>query len=135
MPWCPAHQLATAMKEIRELRRLPGYKTQEVEILKKAVGYGRSKTGLRLLFLPWGRQPVGWRFEQTRGGSAALVRQTLIQTEATVGACSVMPKRTAASRMRALKASSGSRVSASAASGSAQACTKRSKPAGAQITR
>jgi transposase len=39
----PASQLATAMKEIRELQRLLGKKTQEAEILKEAVEYGRSK--------------------------------------------------------------------------------------------
>jgi transposase len=39
----PVSQLATAMKEIRELQRLLGKKTQEAEILKEAVEYGRSK--------------------------------------------------------------------------------------------
>jgi transposase len=39
----PASQLATAMKEIRELQRSLGKKTQEAEILKEAVEYGRSK--------------------------------------------------------------------------------------------
>ncbi len=39
----PASQLASAMKEIRELQRLLGKKTQEAEILKEAVEYGRSK--------------------------------------------------------------------------------------------
>lgn len=39
----PASQLAAAMKEIRELQRLLGKKTQEAEILKEAVEYGRSK--------------------------------------------------------------------------------------------
>jgi transposase len=43
----PASQLAAAMKEIRDLQRLLGKKTQEAEILKEAVEYGRSKTGLR----------------------------------------------------------------------------------------
>ncbi|WP_392395834.1 DUF3363 domain-containing protein [Paraburkholderia caledonica] len=39
----PASQSATAMKEIRELQRLLGKKTQEAEILKEAVEYGRFK--------------------------------------------------------------------------------------------
>jgi len=39
----PASQLAAAFKEIRELQRLLGKKTQEAEILKEAVEYGRSK--------------------------------------------------------------------------------------------
>ncbi|WP_322067363.1 IS3 family transposase [Burkholderia ubonensis] len=39
----PASQLAAAMKEIRELQRLLGKKTQEAEILKEAVEYGRFK--------------------------------------------------------------------------------------------
>jgi transposase len=38
-----ASQLATAMKEIRELQRLLGKKMQEAEILKEAIEYGRSK--------------------------------------------------------------------------------------------
>jgi hypothetical protein len=39
----PASQLASAMKEIRELQRLFDKKTLEAEILKEAVEYGRSK--------------------------------------------------------------------------------------------
>jgi len=39
----PASDLAEAMKQIRELQRLPGKKTMEVEILREAVEYGRAK--------------------------------------------------------------------------------------------
>ena len=39
----PASELAAAIKEIRELQRLLGKKTLEVEILKEAVEWGRSK--------------------------------------------------------------------------------------------
>uniref|UniRef100_A0A1I9YQV6 Transposase n=1 Tax=Paraburkholderia sprentiae WSM5005 TaxID=754502 RepID=A0A1I9YQV6_9BURK len=37
-----ASDLAKAMKEIRELQRLLGKKTMEVEILREAVEYGRA---------------------------------------------------------------------------------------------
>ncbi|MGF6873434.1 transposase [Paraburkholderia sp. MM5477-R1] len=39
----PASDLAEAMKQIRELQRLLGKKTMEVEILREAVAYGRAK--------------------------------------------------------------------------------------------
>jgi transposase len=39
----PAFDLAEAMKQIRELQRLLGKKTMEVEILREAVEYGRAK--------------------------------------------------------------------------------------------
>jgi transposase len=39
----PASELAVAIKEINELQRLLGKKTMEVEILKEAVEWGRSK--------------------------------------------------------------------------------------------
>jgi transposase len=39
----PASDLAEAMKQIRELQRLLGKKTMEVEILRGAVEYGRAK--------------------------------------------------------------------------------------------
>ena len=39
----PASQLAQALKEIKELQRMLGKKTMEVEILREAVEYGRSK--------------------------------------------------------------------------------------------
>ncbi|EIF31504.1 transposase [Burkholderia sp. Ch1-1] len=39
----PASDLAEAMKQIRELQRLLGKKTMEVEILREAVEYGRAK--------------------------------------------------------------------------------------------
>jgi transposase len=39
----PASDLVEAMKQIRELQRLPGKKTMEVEILREAAEYGRSK--------------------------------------------------------------------------------------------
>lgn len=39
----PASELAAAIKEIKELQRLLGKKTLEVEILKEAVEWGRSK--------------------------------------------------------------------------------------------
>jgi transposase len=39
----PASDLAEAMKQIRELQRLLGKKTMEVEIFREAVEYGRAK--------------------------------------------------------------------------------------------
>ncbi|MGF6878461.1 transposase [Paraburkholderia sp. MM5477-R1] len=39
----PASDLAEAMKQIRELQRLLGKRTMEVEILREAVEYGRAK--------------------------------------------------------------------------------------------
>jgi transposase len=39
----PASDLVEAMKQIRELQRLLGKKTMEVEILREAVEYGRAK--------------------------------------------------------------------------------------------
>ncbi|EJP3177563.1 IS3 family transposase [Salmonella enterica] len=39
----PASELASAMKQIKELQRLPGKKTMENELLKEAVEYGRPK--------------------------------------------------------------------------------------------
>jgi transposase len=39
----PASDLAEAMKQMRELQRLLGKKTMEVEILREAVEYGRAK--------------------------------------------------------------------------------------------
>ncbi len=39
----PASDLNEALKQIRELQRLLGKKTMEVEILREAVEYGRAK--------------------------------------------------------------------------------------------
>ncbi len=39
----PASELAAAMKQIKELQRLPGKKTMENELLKEAVEYERAK--------------------------------------------------------------------------------------------
>lgn len=39
----PASELAAALKQVRELLRLPGKKTMEVEILKEAVEYRQSR--------------------------------------------------------------------------------------------
>ena len=39
----PASELADALKQIRELQRMLGKKTMEVEILREAVEYGRAK--------------------------------------------------------------------------------------------
>ena len=39
----PASELAAAIKQIKELQRLLGKKTIEVEILKEAVEYGQSR--------------------------------------------------------------------------------------------
>jgi transposase len=48
-----ASQLAATIKEIKELQRLLGKKTMEVEILKEAVGWGRPKNLIaRTPFLP-----------------------------------------------------------------------------------
>jgi transposase len=39
----PASELGDALKQIKELQRLLGKKTMEVEILREAVEYGRAK--------------------------------------------------------------------------------------------
>jgi len=39
----PASELAAAIKQINQLQRLLGKKTMEVEILKEAVEYARSR--------------------------------------------------------------------------------------------
>jgi transposase len=39
----PASDQAKAMKQIRELQRLLGKRTMEVEILREAVEYGQAK--------------------------------------------------------------------------------------------
>ncbi len=39
----PASELTAALKQVRELQRLQGKKTMEVEILKEAVEYGQSR--------------------------------------------------------------------------------------------
>lgn len=39
----PASELADALKQIRELKRMLGKKTMENEILREAVEYGRAK--------------------------------------------------------------------------------------------
>lgn len=39
----PASELSAANKQIRELQRLLGKKTMEVEILKEAVEYGQAR--------------------------------------------------------------------------------------------
>ncbi len=50
----PASDLVEAMKQIRELQRLLGKKTMEVEILREAVEYGRAKKVIaRSPLLPW----------------------------------------------------------------------------------
>lgn len=41
----PASELAAAFKQVRELQRLLGKKTMEVEILKEAVEYDQSRNG------------------------------------------------------------------------------------------
>lgn len=43
----PASELASAMKQIKELQRLLGKKTMEVELLREAVDIGRKKSGQR----------------------------------------------------------------------------------------
>jgi transposase len=40
----PASELGDALKQIKELQRLLGKKTMEVEILREAVEYGRTKS-------------------------------------------------------------------------------------------
>lgn len=39
----PASELSDALKQVRELQRLLGKKTMEVEILREAVEHGRAK--------------------------------------------------------------------------------------------
>ncbi|CAI2398975.1 IS2 repressor TnpA [Serratia proteamaculans] len=41
----PASELATAMKQIKELQQLLGKKTMEVELLREAVDIERQKSG------------------------------------------------------------------------------------------
>jgi transposase len=43
----PASELSDALKQVRELQRLLGKKTMEVEILREAVEYAAQKNGLR----------------------------------------------------------------------------------------
>lgn len=43
----PASELTAALKQVRELQRLLGKKTMEVEILKEAVEYGSRENGYR----------------------------------------------------------------------------------------
>lgn len=40
----PASELAAAIRQIKELQRLPN-KTMENELIKEAVEYGRAKSG------------------------------------------------------------------------------------------
>ncbi|EAQ6365485.1 IS3 family transposase [Salmonella enterica subsp. enterica serovar Oranienburg] len=52
----PASELAAALKQVRELQRLLGKKTMEVEILKEAVEYGQSRKWIaHAPLLPKGR--------------------------------------------------------------------------------
>jgi transposase-like protein len=51
----PASDLVEAMKQIRELQRLLGTKTMEVEILREAVEYGRAKKLVALTIAAGGR--------------------------------------------------------------------------------
>ncbi|MGA4034867.1 IS3 family transposase [Ralstonia nicotianae] len=52
----PASELAEALKQVRELRRMLGKKTMENEILREAVEYGRAKKWIaRSPSLPGGR--------------------------------------------------------------------------------
>ncbi len=44
----PASELASAIKQIKELQRLLGKKTMENELLKEAVEYGREKKWIAL---------------------------------------------------------------------------------------
>ncbi|WP_186265741.1 IS3 family transposase [Burkholderia gladioli] len=54
----PASDLAEAMKQIRELQRLLGKKTMEVEILREAVEYGRAKKFDCALTIAAGGRPL-----------------------------------------------------------------------------
>ncbi|MBN8745888.1 IS3 family transposase [Pandoraea sp. XJJ-1] len=54
----PASELAAAIKEIKELQRLLGKKTLEVEILKEAVEWGRFKKPDCALALAAGGRPM-----------------------------------------------------------------------------
>ena len=55
----PASELTAALKHVRELQRLLGRKTMEVEIMKEAVEYGQSRKWISLAsLLPKdGKQP------------------------------------------------------------------------------
>ncbi|MFM0340084.1 IS3 family transposase [Paraburkholderia fungorum] len=54
----PASDLVEAMKQIRELQRLLGKKTMEVEILREAVEYGRAKKFDCALTIAAGGRPL-----------------------------------------------------------------------------
>ncbi|WP_244117863.1 transposase [Burkholderia gladioli] len=54
----PASDLAEAMKQIRELQRLLGKKTMELEILREAVEYGRAKKFDCALTIAAGGRPL-----------------------------------------------------------------------------
>lgn len=54
----PASELASAMKQIKELQRLLGKKTMENELLKEAVEYGRQAVGTSASLMILKRWPV-----------------------------------------------------------------------------
>ncbi len=54
----PASNLSDAMKQIRELQRLLGKKTMEVEILREAMEYGRAKNFDCALTIATGGRPL-----------------------------------------------------------------------------
>ncbi|ENY2965801.1 integrase core domain-containing protein [Salmonella enterica] len=67
----PASDLAAALKQVRELQRLLGKKTMEVEILKEAVEYGQARKWIANAPLP--EKPVQWL---TDNGSAYTAHDT-----------------------------------------------------------
>ncbi|HBC7364356.1 TPA: IS3 family transposase [Klebsiella oxytoca] len=75
----PASELAAAMKQIKELQRLPGKKTMENEFLKEAVEYGRGKkvdSARALIARGWGVSFVSRCLRVSRAQLHVILRRT-----------------------------------------------------------
>jgi transposase-like protein len=68
----PASELASAMKQIKELQRLLGKKTMENELLKEAVEYGRQKVDSARALVAG-----GWRISLSVVASGSHVRNCM----------------------------------------------------------
>ncbi|WP_187765078.1 IS3 family transposase [Escherichia albertii] len=75
----PASELAAAMKQIKELQRLPGKKTMENELLKEAVEYERGKkvdSARALIARGWGVSLVSRCLRVSRAQLHVILRRT-----------------------------------------------------------
>lgn len=91
----PASELTAALKQVRELQRLLGKKTMEVEILKEAVEYGQSRKWIAHAPLlpkdgeePWSAAPWACRVRSCHCGL------TVLPTGRTSAVTGVMTKQT-----------------------------------------